>query len=168
MGRDKALLDWRGRPLIEHQLATLTAAGVTRTCVSGQRPTYRGVVDPLEQAGPVAGIAGVAKATEGDADLLIVPVDMPLLGPKLLTWLRTQRPQARCLGFVDHVLPMRLRLDQTCRAALTRLMTTDEPRRRSLRVLQHAVGMQHIALDADETAQLTDCNTPTEWNKVSA
>jgi len=168
MGRDKALLDWRGRPLIEHQLATLTAAGVDRTCVSGRRPTFRGVADAREQAGPVAGIAGVAGITDGEADLLIIPVDMPLLGPALLARLRTQRPQARCLRFVDHVVPMRLRLDRACRATLARLMATGDPRRRSLRALQHAVGIEHIALGADETTQLTDCNTPTEWNKATA
>ena len=41
-----------------------------------------------------------------------------------------------------------------------------EPRRRSLRALQQAVGCIEIALAADEVAQLADCNTEASWNEV--
>ncbi|HET7268291.1 MAG TPA: molybdenum cofactor guanylyltransferase, partial [Oleiagrimonas sp.] len=141
MGRDKALLDWHGRPLIEHQLATLQAAGVTRACVSGLRPDYHGIADPLVAAGPVAGLAGVANDIADDADLLVVPVDMPLLSPSLLARLRTENLPARCLTLGAHVLPFRLRLDRATRALLSQLLATGNPRQRSLRALQHTVGI---------------------------
>lgn len=168
MGRDKALLCWRGRPLIDHQLATLQAAGVTRTCVSGARPIHHGIADPLPQAGPVSGLAGVADHTTDVADLLIMAVDMPLLSSALLARLRTQCPQARCLTFAGHVLPFRLRLDAAARNLLRHVLASDDPRQRSLRALQHAIGTDTLALDANEAAQLIDCNTPADWNKVTA
>lgn len=167
MGRDKALLDWHGRPLLERQLAVLREAGVDDARVSGHRPRYRGVADALPGAGPLGGLAGIAGALDGDAELLVIPVDMPLLQATLLRRLRDERPQARCLRFAGHVLPMRWRLDAHGRAVLLELLRSDEPRRRSLRALQAASGAGEIALNAVEAAQLIDCNTQANWNEVA-
>lgn len=168
MCRDKAMLSWNGRPLIEHQLAVLRAAGVEEACVSGHRPDYDGIVDALSRMGPLGGLAGVAAELEDDAELLVIPVDMPLLTSSLLQRLRTMNREASCLRYAGHVLPMRLRLDARCRARLDDLLHEDDPRRRSLRALQHAVGVEEIALPPDEATQLTDCNTEATWKEVSA
>jgi molybdenum cofactor guanylyltransferase len=165
MGRDKAMLPWRGRPLIEHQLAVLQAAGVDTVQVSGDRPAYHGIVDPIAQAGPLGGIAAVAAACT-DGELLIVPVDMPRLQPTLLQRLLTATTPAGSVHFAGHVLPMRLRLDAHCRAALIELMAIANERDRSVRALQERVGASTIALDADEETQLVDCNTEQAWREV--
>lgn len=167
MGRDKALLPWKGRPLIEHQLAVLREAGIDEVRVSGHRPGYRGIADALPQAGPLGGLAGVAETLIGDADLLVIPVDMPLLQPGLLRRLRAERLHARSLCFVGHVLPLRLRLDADSRARLLALLRHDEPRERSLRALQADIGSEEIALSAAEAAQLTDCNTEAMWSEIT-
>jgi molybdopterin-guanine dinucleotide biosynthesis protein A len=167
MGRDKALLSWHGRPLIEHQIAVLREAGVDEVRVSGDRPGYGGVADARPQLGPLGGFASIAGALSGDAELLVIPVDMPLLHAALLRRLRVERPAARSLAFVGHVLPLRLRLDASSRAALAALMAHDDPRRRSLRALQAVVGHEELALVTDEAAQLADCNTETQWNEVA-
>lgn len=164
MGRDKAMLSWHGRPLIEHQIAVLQAAGVDAVRVSGDRPDYQGVADPVAHAGPLGGIAGIAAAC-GDAELLIVPVDMPRLQPTLLQRLLTTAATGST-HFAGHVLPMRLRLDSTCRVALTALMADDDERARSLRALQERVGVSTLNLNADEEAQLVDCNTEQAWREV--
>jgi molybdopterin-guanine dinucleotide biosynthesis protein A len=168
MGRDKALLEWQGRPLIERQLAVLREAGVDEVRVSGERAAYGGIADALPQAGPLGGLAGVAKAEPGDVDLLVMPVDMPLLRAELLRRLRIECPQARSLGFAGHVLPWRLRLDAPCRAALDGLLRLDDPRARSLRALQMAVGHEDIPLAAADAAQLADCNTQAQWKQVQS
>jgi molybdopterin-guanine dinucleotide biosynthesis protein A len=167
MGRDKALLDWHGRPLLERRLDALRASGVDEVRVSGRRPGYRGITDAQPGLGPLGGLAAVAAAVAGEAELLVIPVDMPLLQAALLRRLRDERPQARCLRFAEHVLPMRLRLDAESRASLAALLREGEPRRRSLRALQQALGCAEIALDADEAAQLIDCNTETLWREVN-
>jgi molybdopterin-guanine dinucleotide biosynthesis protein A len=167
MGRDKALLRWRGRPLIEHQIALLHAAGVREVKISGNRPDYHGVADAVPQAGPLGGIAGIAAACE-DAELLIVPVDMPQLQPSLLRRLRDAQTQAGCVRFVDRVLPMRLRLDTACRETLNTLMACSDKHARSLRALQERVGVHEIDLSSEETAQLIDCNTEETWREVNA
>jgi molybdopterin-guanine dinucleotide biosynthesis protein A len=167
MGRDKALLSWRGRPLIEHQLEVLREAGVDEVRVSGMRPDYQGVADVTPQAGPLGGLAGIAQAVIGDADLLVIPVDMPLLQANLLQRLRSEQPQASSVSFAGHVLPLRLRLNTRSREALAELMSRGDPRQRSLRALQSALGHVELALGAGEVAQLADCNTETQWNEVA-
>lgn len=167
MGRDKALLPWQGRPLIEHQLAVLREAGVEDVRVSGHRPGYHGIADVLPQAGPLGGLAGVAESLTGSVDLLVIPVDMPLLQAGLLRRLRTERPHAHSLCFVGHVLPLRWRLDASSRVLLHELLRQDDPRQRSLRALQAAVGSEDIPLSAAEAAQLTDCNTEAMWSEVT-
>jgi len=165
MGRDKAMLPWHGRPLIEHQIATLHAAGVVTVHVSGERPDYHGIADSIVHAGPLGGIAGIAAAC-ADAELLIVPVDMPRLQPALLQRLLTTATPAGSTHFAGHVLPMRLRLDAHCRAALIELMAADNERDRSLRALQERVSVSALALQASEETQLVDCNTEQTWREV--
>lgn len=167
MGRDKALLHWNGRPLIEHLIAVLQAAGISEVKVSGERPDYHGVADPLPHMGPIGGIAGVA-ATCGDGDLLIVPVDMPRLQPALLQRLHDAEPSAGSVRFAGRVLPMRLRLDAHCRDTLHAMIASSNERSRSLRALQERVGVREVALSAEEAAQLIDCNTEETWREVSA
>lgn len=167
MGRDKAMLGWHGRPLIERQLDALRASGVDDVRVSGDRPDYGGIADAQPQLGPLGGLAGIADAVAVDVDLLVVPVDMPMLGAALLRRLRSEHPQARGLRCADHVLPLRLRLDETCRTHLKTLLKQGEPHRRSLRALQQAVGCEELALDPVEAAQLLDCNTEAVWYEVS-
>ncbi len=168
MGRDKALLDWHGRPLIERQIAVLCEAGVDAVQVSGERADYRGIADAQPHCGPLGGIAGVAAAHAGDIDLLLIPVDMPLLGAALLRRLRLEQTSARGLRCADHVLPMRLRLDSRLRAQLPLLLQSQTARERSLRALQQAIDCAWISIDADEAAQLVDCNTPSLWQQVHA
>lgn len=166
MGCDKALLIWHGRPLIEHQLALLRAAGTDMVRVSGDRPAYHGIADVLPKAGPLGGLASIAAHIDNDTQLLVIPVDMPLLQVALLRRLLTEQPQASCLRFTNQVLPLRVRLDARCRSVLDELVHIDDPRRRSLRALQLAVGVEEIALWPDEAAQLTDCNTEAIWSEV--
>ena len=167
MGCDKALLDWHGQPLIEHQLATLRAAGVDALRVSGERPAHRGVADLAPQLGPVGGLMSVAASVTAEAELLVIPVDMPRLSGALLQRLRTERRQARSVAFAEQVLPWRFRLDAASRALLQTLAQSAEKRARSLRTLQAAMETEALALSKDEAAQLVDCNTPELWNEMS-
>lgn len=166
MGRDKALMDWQGRPLIERQIAALRDAGMDEVKVSGTRPDYHAVADPRAGLGPLGGLAGIADAITGDAELVIIPVDMPRLGADLLRTLATRQPEARCLRFAGHILPMRLRLDAASRALLGELLENPEPRQRSLHALQAAMPATEIPLPAGGEAQLTDCNTPERFHEA--
>lgn len=167
MGCDKAQLVWQGQSLLEYQVDTLKAAGVNRVLVSGERPEQAGICDRVPVAGPLAGLASVALAVQEDADLLVIPVDMPRLEASLLQRLRMQQPQAVCLAFVDQVLPLRFRCDRAGRALLARLAAATEPRQRSLRKLQQVAACARLSLSASEAMQLIDCNTPETWQEIT-
>lgn len=167
MGQDKAMLDWQGRPLLEQQMATLHAAGVDQVLVSGERPTYAGIVDTRADAGPAAALASVVASINGEATLLVIPVDMPRLQPGLLRRLRTTDPDAICLSLAGHILPLRLRADASSRETMMAIGAADDPQRRSLRALSAALGVREIPLTDAEASQLLDCNTPALWKEAT-
>lgn len=167
MGRDKALLTWQGQSLLARQMACLHAAGADDVVVSGERPEQGGIADVAPGTGPVGGLVSVMQHVQQDAQLLVVPVDMPCLGADLLQRLRRELAQAACVAFVDKVLPMRLRGDAAARDVLQRIAQTPQPRQRSLRALQQRLDCARLALSPAESGQLLDCNTPSAWKEAN-
>jgi len=109
MGRDKAGLAFRGRSLLDHMLDLLAQGGVHPSIVSGQYADYPCVPDAFPDGGPIAGMLAVAEALPGRR-LLFVPIDMPLLDPRLIRRLLTEAVDAVCVRFEDYALPMRLEM----------------------------------------------------------
>lgn len=166
MGQDKAMLRWAGRPLIEHQIGVLRQAGVSSVLVSGVRPLHAGIPDLLPGRGPLGGIAAVAGRIADGSQLLIVPVDMPLIDAALLARLAGELPYAPCLRFAGHILPMRWRLDPESRARLQQLVAKPDPKQRSLRALQRISALHEIGLSPEEKSRLADCNSPRQWDEA--
>ena len=164
MGRDKAHLAWGGQTLLAHACATLQAAGAANVIVSGHYPECACIPDTRPGLGPLGGLASVMEAVP-DSVLLVVPVDMPLLNPALLQLLAGNDATA-CAAYLDHILPMRLRVDDRCRKVIARLVS-DPPARRSLRALHEALGGEFIAAPAEHLAELVNCNTPQQWEAVA-
>ena len=123
MGRDKSLLDWHGRTLLEHMVGLLSTA-TDRVQVVGRDP----LPDRLRGLGPLSGIATALETSETDANL-VVAVDLPLLTQDFLKYLRLQTERSNhaivtckigsefplCLGVRRSLLPevqRRLRANQ--------------------------------------------------------
>ena len=81
MGRDKALLQYGGRPLIAHAVDLLKAAGVEPRIV-GTRPdlaAYAPIVEDLHPGcGPLGGIEAALASSSSEWNVFL-PVDLPLL-----------------------------------------------------------------------------------------
>lgn len=167
MGQDKAQLSWRGRPLLEHQVDTLHAAGIVTVYVSGEQPGYQGIPDDTPHAGPLGGVASIV-AQLADTRLIVVPVDMPHLGAALLKRLCDVPTHGGCLRFANHVLPMCLELDTDMREVLKALMSAADERTRSLHAFQIRIGITELPLSDAERPQLIDCNTPAQWREATA
>jgi molybdopterin-guanine dinucleotide biosynthesis protein A len=163
MGRDKALLDWHGQPLIEHMLGLLRAAGLTDIRISGERRGYAGIPDQRPDAGPVVGLLSVADTLD-DGPALVLPVDMPRLDAALLRRLIVA-PEAACVRFAEHALPMRLRLDSATRQALRETAASDG-RQRSLRALQARIDLRSLPTAAEDASRLGNLNTPEDWQQA--
>ncbi|MGC2639399.1 MAG: molybdenum cofactor guanylyltransferase [Acidobacteriaceae bacterium] len=122
MGRDKALLDLAGRPLIAHALDKLRALGCTpRIC--GSRPDLAAfapvIPDRIPRCGPLGGLEAALSLSDSDLNLFL-PVDLPLLPLEFLRWLQTRaaasgaaatlpryagRPQPLCAIYSRRLLP---------------------------------------------------------------
>ena len=105
MGRDKATLPWRGRPLWEWQLEKLRALRPEKICLSVRaevdwRPAeVELILDASPSRGPLSGLA-VALAAIETKYLIALAVDMPFM--------TTEHLQHLCRLVVDErgVIPM--------------------------------------------------------------
>src|SRR5438552_4706439 len=84
MGRDKATIEWRGRPLWEWQIEKLRALCVEKIVLSTQSdvpwrpPDVELLPDIPPSRGPLSGLAAALASTEAD-QLLALAVDMPFM-----------------------------------------------------------------------------------------
>lgn len=93
MGRNKALIEFAGKPLVAHALGILHQAGIP-AMIAGAAPSaraslvaYAPVVDDLEPGlGPLAGVCA-ALAAASSRFVVFLPVDLPLLPPSLIAFL---------------------------------------------------------------------------------
>jgi molybdopterin-guanine dinucleotide biosynthesis protein A len=127
MGRDKALLEFRGRPLVLHSLEKLRRLGFTPRIVIGYeaaRPDLAVfaplVADNYQSLGPLGGIE--AALTVSNADLnLFLPVDLPLLPVEFLRWMIERAQLTQALATIPRVQGMPQPL---CAIYSTALLTT--------------------------------------------
>lgn len=89
MGRDKALLEIDGRPLIVHALEQLRGLGMTaRIC--GSRTDLANfaevIPDNFPQCGPLSGIEAALAISDTELNLFL-PVDLPGMPAEFLRWM---------------------------------------------------------------------------------
>jgi molybdenum cofactor guanylyltransferase len=86
MGRDKATIEWRGRPLWNWQMETLRALSPDKIFLSARadvswRPAdVELIVDLPPSRGPLSGLAAALEAIETN-HLLALAIDMPFMAP---------------------------------------------------------------------------------------
>lgn len=93
MGRDKALLEFAGKPLVAHALSILEEAGIPAMIAGAASPALRSlpvfvpiVEDVSPGHGPLSGIC-TALSIISTRYAVFLPVDLPLLPPSLLVYL---------------------------------------------------------------------------------
>lgn len=165
MGRDKALLAWQGRSLVDHALVRFGEAGLAQSVVSGDRPAHSGIPDAHEGQGPLAGLLAVARTHPGRR-LLLVPVDMPMLPAAWLARLAVTAPEATALHFEGSPLPLRIDARPGLIALLSRWLGDPEGPRAIRHLLSECEARTLQAPDASPWA-LDNANTPEDWARMS-
>jgi len=94
MGRDKALIDYQGRPILAHVIDALRALSDDIAVVSNRSDLYRSfdarlVPDYEPPCGPLGGLAVGLHAAQHPL-AVVVACDMPFLNVRLLRWLIDQ------------------------------------------------------------------------------
>lgn len=112
MGRDKALLDVDGRPLVERTVEMLRGLELNpRIC--GSRPDLAGfaevVPDNFPLCGPLGGIEAALAASDSELNLF-VPVDLPGLPRGFLQWMMARAETSQAVATIprygDRVQPL--------------------------------------------------------------
>ncbi len=152
MGENKALLDYNGRPLLDHMIGILEQTGLSDIYVSGAFEGYRCIPDSAPHAGPAQAIADIFAALDDYAGALFIPVDMPLLPVDALHLLLAQK---RGAYFEGAPLPAFIAKPHS------------QERFRSVKEILAAGEIKAIALPPEFESCMGNANTPEEWQKVS-
>jgi molybdopterin-guanine dinucleotide biosynthesis protein A len=134
MGRDKALIDYHGRPILAHVIDTLRQLSDDVIVVSNRSDVYgpfgaRVVPDYDPPSGPLGGLAAGLAAMQHDL-AVVVACDMPFLNLDLFRFMIERA--AACDAVVpltgDQYEPLHAVYRRTCLAAIQRRLANDERR----------------------------------------
>jgi molybdopterin-guanine dinucleotide biosynthesis protein A len=150
MGTNKAFLQYRGKPLIDHMMGLLKEAGAKDVWVSGSLAQYPCIPDEEKFQGPAMAIRHVLKRLERAeaSGVLFVPVDMPALTPDLLRELAAQQDGAYYQGWpLPAFLPFKEIL----------------PADKSIKGLLQVMRISARQVPEGRQACFVNANTPEEW-----
>lgn len=161
MGRDKALLPFRGRTLVEcvaQNVATVTGA----VKLVGSKGKYGSlglpvIEDRVPGCGPLSGIeAALADSTA--ALTLIVACDMPSLNPDFLAWILNEAEQSDAAVTWVKDEPLCAVYRPAARAAATAALAEGR-----YKVALAFASLNVKCLTATDLSPLANTNTPEEW-----
>ncbi|HAJ89470.1 MAG TPA: molybdenum cofactor guanylyltransferase [Rhodospirillaceae bacterium] len=151
MGRNKALLDFRGRPLVQHMMNILRDLGLQDIYISGSIANYPCIDDNRPFAGPAQGICNVWQKKPDYEGYLFVPVDMPLLTADILRLLLAHKEGSY---FAGRPLPVFF----TCPVILGNAA--------SVQGLIAENSLYVVDLPPLYDPMMANLNTPQEWQEV--
>ncbi len=151
MGQDKALLDYNGRPLLDHMIDLLEQSGLTDLYVSGDFEGYRCIPDKAPHEGPAHAMGDVLTALNGYDGVLFVPVDMPLLSAEMLRLLIKQDNGGYFMG-----------------SPLPAFVTAPPPEEcpKAVKAFLALTKTYPIILPPDLENCMSNTNTPEEWEEA--
>ncbi len=174
MGRDKATLDWQGRPLGEHQAATLAATGawpLQLSCRTDQPWTPAGFarIEDQTDAGALGAFV-TAFASSPTPVTTVLAVDLPQVTPGLLTKLAgVARDEAiSVVPWHDNTFePFAAAWYRSALPLLQSALAAGHSLQRICAELQAAGRLQAHPLTAEESRQLANLNTPADLARAT-
>lgn len=166
MGRDKAFLDWGGRPLALHvarNLATL----FTDVFISGDPVRYRRLglrcVPDAGGEGPLAGLWASLRAATGNA-VFVVACDMPFVSPEAVKalWNRFAARDAAVPVTSSGLEPLHAFYSRRLMPAAGRALAGGA----GLTALCEGAEVARVPLP-EGSRSLLDCDTPSEYARAS-
>ncbi|MEK6580513.1 MAG: molybdenum cofactor guanylyltransferase, partial [Bdellovibrionota bacterium] len=125
MGRNKALLPYRGKRLIDHVAqALIELVGAEHFYVSGDLPGFRSVQDVHRGLGPIGGISSIVHQFR-DRWILFLPVDMGSMNSETLNLLFEARDAHlgdQAFHFQGYELPLLLYSGDIVREQIAKLL----------------------------------------------
>jgi molybdopterin-guanine dinucleotide biosynthesis protein A len=174
MGTDKAQLDWHGRPLIEHQAATLAATGawpLLLSCRPEQSATpvgFQRVEDQSPDGGALRAFVDALNAAPTPV-LAVLAVDLPLATADFLTRL-TGLARDTAISVVpqhaDGYEPMAAAWHRSALPVLRAALGTGPSLQQACAILQTQNLLQPHPLTPNEITLLTNLNRPSDRTQI--
>ena len=163
MGTDKSGLVYQGKSLLEHMQHLLKNAGVSNVYISGAG----GMSDIIPDRGPLGGIYSVMQQLTENQEVLIAPIDMPLLSVDILSSLRGAKQQGDASHFEGFIMPLKLRLSSVVRKHIEATVT-DGSKSLSVKSLLNKINVAVIDIPKGSDDCFINTNTPDEWIKMNS
>ena len=163
MGKDKALLPYKGERLIDFIVAILVDLGL-QIYVSGQVESFECIPDRVPLLGPMGGvISSIDFLLSRSVDAaLFVPVDMPRLSKALLKPLIDFQGTCDALTYEHHPLPLRLSFSENMYNKLD-IFKSSMPSRGSINGFLKTLDTASLIPLDDQKICLQSTNTPEDW-----
>lgn len=105
MGRDKAFLDWKGRPLIADLVERFRAISDDVVLIAPNLKPFQAlqvrlVSDPSPPVGPLGGLWAALLSARHEW-VFTAACDMPLVDPRMVEWMFEQRAEVDAVVLVD-------------------------------------------------------------------
>lgn len=156
MGRDKAVLPYDGKRLVDVMAGKLRAADACAILVSGKVDGYDCVEDRILGQGPAAAIVGMVNHLASYKTALFVPVDVPRLSPSLLARLAGMKTGGFYRG---HPLPFSIPILKLLSLSQKNVLAENLPVHRLLSMLS----VEEVLLRAEDEPLFLNVNTPEEY-----
>ncbi|KEQ19235.1 molybdenum cofactor guanylyltransferase [Endozoicomonas numazuensis] len=167
MGQDKARLIWQNIPLYQHMQNLLYESGIEEVLLSGAQCGSRALVDKIPGKGPLSGVHAAIESLSDGVNLLVVPVDMPLLPPEACKKLvSSTAKQGRAVMFEAFSLPLILPVNRQLRETVKHALSSQDHKDYSLRRLFDRLQGVAISLPDEMEVQFQNTNTPDEWRRA--
>lgn len=139
MGRPKALVELRGRPLIAYPLEAVRGAGLEALIVAkpgSELPDLDCEVlrEPADPVHPLAGLLSVLGAA-GGRRVVALACDMPFVPPALLSWLAESADAAAVIETGGRLQPLLAAYDPAVAAQLAPALAAETPLGEAVRTL---------------------------------
>ncbi len=161
MGEDKSELIYLGCNLVEHMQKVLQPLNIEKIYISGKD----GVRDLVPNKGPLGGIHSVLKLLPDNSEVIICPVDMPLLSKKLLCKLLEARIAGDAVYFEGNIMPLKLRLSEGLRNIIEDVVLSGADNL-SVKGVLNNLEVETINIPIEFEDNFFNANTPQQWKKI--
>lgn len=161
MGSDKSALIYQGNSLLEHAKSLFSEVGINNIYVSGNG----GIEDIIPDRGPLGGVYSIMQQLANNQEVVIIPVDMPLLSADILSSLILTKHQGDAVHFKGFIMPLKLRLSNIIRKYIEEAVT-DNNFNPSVKSLLKKINVDVIDIPTGRDNCFVNTNTPDEWDKI--
>lgn len=186
MGSDKALLKHcDGKSNLEHCIDLLVDSGCKKIVVGGDYEEFLQALyanktssnnglqiksdtdlfvipDRIPGLGPLAGIETVIHKLQPEK-LLILPVDMPKLTPRLIKRLISAVDKHPYVHFKEYILPLCFVVDKTLKKHIHQVFKLKEHKQHSIKNLLKQLPVKKLSISPNLIHLLENFNNPEQW-----